>query len=122
MRSWGRKEERKKELIVGDDEGRRESRGFRGKPKCVFLLGFGSRLLLLSTNQLPPLIRGPAMIYRSVLFVYLSSFLLPTPSKYSLPFPQYYSSSSSQNRLVLNFIQDAFYSVPFMLDSRFCTR
>ncbi|KAJ5178432.1 uncharacterized protein N7500_001131 [Penicillium coprophilum] len=62
----------------GDDEGRRESRGSRGKPS-VFLLGFGSRLLLLSTNQLPPLIRGPAMIYR-FLFVYLSSFLLLTPS------------------------------------------
>ncbi|KAJ5356823.1 hypothetical protein N7517_011432 [Penicillium concentricum] len=47
----------------GDDEGSRERRGSRGKPS-VFLLGFGSRLLLLSTNQLPPLIRGPAMIYR----------------------------------------------------------
>lgn len=102
--------ERKKELIVGDDEGRRESRGSRGKPRCFFLLGFGSRLLLLSTNQLPPPIRGPAMIYRSVLFVYLSSFLLHLQIFTASLSPPYYSSSSSQNRLVLYFIQDAFYS------------
>lgn len=67
-------------MIVGDDEGGGRVEGPEESPAAVFLLGFGSRLLLLSTNQLPPLIRGPAMIYRSVLFVYLSSFLLPTPS------------------------------------------
>jgi hypothetical protein len=38
-------------LIVGDDEGRRESRGSRGKPRCFFLLGFGSRLLVIPDYQ-----------------------------------------------------------------------
>ncbi|KAJ5800304.1 uncharacterized protein N7518_002372 [Penicillium psychrosexuale] len=65
-------------------------------PSAVFLLGFGSRLLLLSTNQRPPLIRGPAMIYRSVLFVYLSSFCLPPP--FDIPPVHPYP-----NRLVRNF-------------------
>lgn len=73
--------ERRKEFIVGDDEGGGgRVEGPEESPGAFFCWAFGSRLLLLSTNQLPPLIRGPAMIYRSVLFVYLSSFLLLTPS------------------------------------------
>jgi hypothetical protein len=41
-----------------------------------FFLSFPTLPVFTPTNQLPPPIRGPAMIYRSVLFVYLSSFLL----------------------------------------------
>lgn len=88
-------EERKRELTVGDDEGRRESRGSRGKPRCGFSAGLWLPLA-------PPLHQSASTAdSRSCNDLPLRPFclpfffLVPYTLKYSQPPSPFWDSTSS---------------------------